>query len=309
MKLLPLWLLLPLAAGAADNQALIYDSYGSSERFVIEGRVIESENRAVATADDRGYENLWRNLRTLKNADREDVKLSVSVGDFNTQTVSGEEGYFSINLTPQPGVSPGWKVVTAQGNRTHGAGRLLIVPKANTLGIISDIDDTVLVSNVPDKAVLLKNTLLKNPKQRQAFLGTANFYQHLLAQNAFPKAAPMFYVSAAPRQLAEGISAFLTQHKFPQGVLITKRINGRGHDPLRDQQQYKIDKIEMIFTTLPWVTFVLVGDDGERDPEIYRALQEKYPQRVVAIYIRKVHPDPLRTVYDGQLDLAVATAR
>ena len=59
-----------------------------------------------------------------------------------------------------------------------------------------------------------------------------------------------------------------------------------------------------IFTALPWVNFILVGDDGERDPETFQALKDKYPERVAAIYIRKVHPDPQRKTYTGQMDLS-----
>lgn len=285
------------------------DGYGSSERFVIEGRVIESESRSAAKGDDRWYKNLWRNIRTLNNDQREDIKLSVKVDGFETRAISGEEGYFSVSMTPQPALAPGWHAVTVQGDHTQGLGRQLVVPKSNTTGVISDIDDIVLISDVPDKTKLLKNTFLKNPKQRQTFPGTANFYQRLLARNVDPKAAPMFYVSASPRQLAQSTPAFLDQNNFPQGVLITKQVNGNGHDPLLGQQQYKTTKIEAIFAALPWVKFVLLGDDGELDPETYRALQEKHPQQVTAIYIRKVHPNPKRKTHAGQLDLSAATAR
>ena len=309
MRLLLSLLMLPLATWAAGNQALLYDCYGSSERFVIEGRVIEAERRSAVTESDSGYTNLWRNLRILKNADREAVTLVIQAAGLETPHKSGKEGYFSLIMTPQQPVSPGWQVVSAQGDRTAGRGRLLIVPKSNTMGVISDIDDTVLISNVPDKSQLLKNTLLKNVKQRQTFPGTAEFYQRLLAQNADPKTAPMFYVSASPHQLAESMTELLAQNNFPQGVLLTKRVNGSGHDPWFDQQQYKISKIEAIFAALPWVKFVLMGDDGERDPEIYRTLQEKHPQHVAAIYIRKVHPDSKRKTYAGQLDLAAASSR
>lgn len=62
-------------------------------------------------------------------------------------------------------------------------------------------------------------------------------------------------------------------------------------------------------SALPWVKFILVGDDGEHDPEIYRTLQRKHPQRVAAIFIGKVHLDPQRKAYAGQLDLATASRR
>lgn len=302
-------LLLPLVAFADGNKVVLYDGYGSGERFTIEGRVIEAEKLSQANEGDSWWRNLWRNFRLMKNSEREDVALTVKIGSFEARATTDEEGYFRVAATPAQPLAPGWHAVTAQGRCTQGEGRLLIVPRTNTFGLISDIDDTVLVSEVPDKKKLLNNTFLKNPQQRQAFPGTADFYKQLLAQNADPKAAPMFYVSASPRQLAGNIESFLSQNNFPPGVLVTKQINGDGRDPLRDQKQYKIAKIEAILAALPWVNFVLMGDDGELDPETYRAIQEKYPQRVSAIYIRKVSPDSKRVSYPGQLDLAAALGR
>lgn len=310
MSRLLLWaLLLPLAACGDDNRAMLYDGYGSSERFMIEGRMIEAESRSKAKESDPWYKNLWRNLRLLKNDEQDDVRLTLTVGGNLANVVSDEEGNFRVSMSPTQPLPPGWHVVTAQGKRTHGSGQLLIVPKINTVGVISDIDDTVLVSDVPDKTRLLEKTFLQNYTQRQTYPGTADFYRRMLAKNPQPQAAPLFYVSASPRQLTDNIAAFLGHNHYPRGVLITKLISGEGRDPLLDQQQYKLAKIEAIFAALPWVKFVLIGDDGERDPEIYRALQEKYPQRVAAIYIRKIHPDRQRKAYPGQLDLAVASRR
>lgn len=307
MKLLLLCaLLLPLVALGDGNKVVLYDGYGSGEFFGIEGRVIEAEKPSQAAESDTWWRNLWRNFRLMKNSEREDVALTLKVGSFEASVTSDEEGYFRLTATPAQPLAPGWHAVTAQGKRAQGEGRLLIVPKTNTLGLISDIDDTVMMSEVPDKKKLLENTFLKNPQQRQAFPGTADFYRRLLAQNAEPRAAPMFYVSASPRQLAGNIAAFLTQNNFPQGVLVTKQISGDGRDPLRDQKAYKLAKIEAILTALPWVKFVLAGDDGELDPETYQAIKEKYPQRVEAIYIRKVSPDSKRVVYPRQLDLVGA---
>ena len=305
MKLfLLLILLLPSTVWAGSNHVLLYDGYGSSQSFVIEGRIVAAEKLSAPKDDDAWHRNLRRTLSTMKNSERENVKIQLSVGGNVARASSDEEGYFRVTITPTQALAPGWHTVTARGKNTQGEGRVLIVPRVNTLGVISDVDDTALISEVPDKTKLLKNTFLKNPIQRQTFPGTGDFYRRLLAQNDDPKTAAMFYVSASPRQLTQNIQACLTRNDFPPGALVTKQISGHGHDPLFDQKQYKIHKIESIFVALPWVNFVLVGDDGERDPETFQALKDKYPERIAAIYIRKVHPDPQRKTYAGQMDLS-----
>ncbi len=299
-------LLLPLLAHADENIVVFYGGYGSAEQFAVDGRVIEAEGLSQATKGDSWWRNLWRNLRLMNNSEREDVALTVRVGGSEVRTTSDEEGYFHVAAAPEHPLAAGWHTVTAEGDRAQGEGRLLIVPRTNPLGIISDIDDTVLVSEVPDKTKLLNNTFLKNPRQRKAFPGTADFFRRLLAQNAEPAAAAMFYVSASPHQLAPNIDGFLSLNDFPRGVLVTKQISGDGRDPLLDQKRYKTEKIEAIFSALPWVKFVLVGDNGELDPETYCAIWQEYPQRVSAIYIRKVMTDRARTVCPLQADLDAA---
>jgi phosphatidate phosphatase APP1 len=293
-------------ARADVHQVVIYDGFGSGERFTVEGRVIEEKTRSQAKPDDSWFSNLWRNFNFMRNSEKENVALTINVAGEQMTATSNEEGYIRIDAKPAKPLPAGWHIVKATAKRAQGEGRVLIVPQANTHGVISDIDDTVIVSEVNDKKKLLENTFLQNATQRKTFPGTAAFYKRLLAKNVEPGAAPMFYLSASPRQLTNNITSFLTQNDFPPGPLVTKLINGDEKDPLLDQQKYKLAKIEIILNALPWVNFTLVGDDGEFDPEIYRAIQEKFPQRVSAIYIRKVKPDANRVSYPGQLDLVTA---
>jgi phosphatidate phosphatase APP1 len=304
-------LLLCSTLACADTlQVVIYDSFGSGRQLSIEGRVIEEKNRGQAAKDDSWFSNLWRNFNFLRNSEKEKVVLTITVAGNQLNATSNEEGYFRVEASPAKPLAAGWHVVKATGKRAVGEGRTLAVPLANTHGVISDIDDTVIISEVNDKKKLLENTFLQNAKQRQTFAGTAHFYKQLLAPNSQPNATPMIYLSASPRQLTDNIAAFLAHNDFPSGALITKLVNGDDRDPLLDQQKYKLAKIESVLAALPWVNFILVGDDGEHDPEIYRVIAEKHPQRVRAIYIRRVNPDPTRVKYPGQLDLgAVIAAR
>jgi phosphatidate phosphatase APP1 len=180
-----------------------------------------------------------------------------------------------------------------------------MVPAANVQGVISDFDDTVVISEVNRFFRLLGHSLLRNPQQREPVPGMADAYARLIGSNPQAGAAPLFYLSASPRQLQASIQSFLDYNGFPRGVLITKRVtNDDTSDPLRDQVRYKTEKLVDIFERLPTVRFTLIGDDGEQDPEIYRALQQRYPERVAAIWIRRVHPDPRRVRIEGQGDVA-----
>jgi phosphatidate phosphatase APP1 len=293
-----------LVARAADElQAVVYPGLGDARGFTIEGRLIENRHGATEQPRDRWTTNLWRSVRRLVNDEQANVPLVLHSGAQSWRVTTDAEGYFRLEAEVSDRV-PGWQrleVRTLSGQRL-GEGRWLLVAPENTLGILSDVDDTIQVSEVTDKSRLLANTLLRNSMQRQAVAGVADYYRRQLATNPQPAAAAMIYLSASPRQLSGAIEQFLEHHRFPPGVLITKKVtNDADHEPLTDQAAYKTARIEAVFARLPHVRFVLVGDDGERDPEIYDAIRARHPQRVSAILIRRVHPDPRRQRFPGQL--------
>jgi phosphatidate phosphatase APP1 len=298
------------AQGADPVSVIVYPGYGYGGRFFVEGRVIEAHQLAQDRKSDAWWRNLWRNLRRMVNDEQADVTVALTLGDRHWSVVTDDEGYFRLAGTVSVGTAAGWRRLSARTGGASAAGAVLLVPENNTLGIISDVDDTILVSDVTDKSELLKNTFLKNPTQRKAVPGVADFYRRLAFKDPQPEAAPIFYLSASPRQLAFNIQEFLDQAGFPRGVLIAKKVTDDATgEPLFDQRTYKIAHIEKLLQRLPHVKFVLVGDDGEQDPEIYHDIQSRYPERVAAVYIRHVSPDPARRRFEAQRDLMVATGR
>lgn len=304
-------LLWSAAALPADKlSVVVYPAFGYHGSVVLEGRVIEARDAAKPRKSDGWWRNLWRTLGRLVNDEQEDVSVTAAMDDRHWSAVSDDEGYFRVEATVPPDTATGWRTVSVRAGKAVGRGDVLFVPEDNTLGIISDVDDTILVSEVTDKSELLENTFLKNPLQRKAVPGVAGFYRQLAAKNPHAASAPIFYLSASPRQLSRNIQEFLDHAGFPRGVLITKKVtDDASGEPLFDQRAYKVAHIEELLRRLPRVKFVLVGDDGEQDPETYHDIQTRYPDRVAAVYIRRVSPDPHRRRFDGQRDLANAVRR
>jgi phosphatidate phosphatase APP1 len=289
-------------AHAGADAITLYPAYGDVRGYVIEGRIVERREAEPAHEGDGKLRNLVRNARLFSNDERQHQPVSISLAGREWQATTDNEGYFRIEIGDMV-LPPGWHAVQAHSGSATAAGELLIVAPGATRGLISDLDDTILVSEVTSKRRLLRNTFLMNSAQRQPVAGTARLYAGLVATGG--ETTPLFYLSASPRQLHGTIASFLLRNDFPHGVLITKRVtNDRSSEPLTDQFAYKTAKIEEIFMRLPGVRFVLVGDDGERDPEIYDWVRQQHPERVEAIWIRRVHPDPARARPEGQRDLA-----
>ena len=127
--------------------------------------------------------------------------------------------------------------------------------------------------------------LLSNAHSRLPFEGVADFYRALQLGSSGEDSNPIFYVSSSPWNLYDMLEDFLDVHGVPAGPLFLKDWSPT---TLRDHDRHKLGVIRTLLATYTNVPFVLIGDSGERDPEIYRQVVREYPGRVRAIYIRDV---------------------
>lgn len=151
------------------------------------------------------------------------------------------------------------------------------------ISVISDIDDTIKISNVLDRKELMANTFVR---EFRSVPGMANAYHQWAKEGAV-----FHYVSAGPWQLHEALKEFLVTSNFPAGTMHMKQIRVKDEsirDLFASPEEYKLEIIEPIFTRFPARKFVLVGDSGEKDPEVYGTLARRHPDQVIAIFIRDV---------------------
>ena len=191
---------------------------------------------------------------------------------------------------PDPGsaAAAGWlgyqSVADEEGEEPAAAGRIHLVDREG-VSVISDIDDTVKVSNVADRRELLRNTLLR---EFAAVPGMPEAYRR------WAEAGAVFhYVSASPWQLSDCLCDFLGTAGLPAGSMHLKLFGLKDTTPLGRLTARKRSKrraIEQIMADFPGRRFVLVGDSGERDPEVYAAVARRRPEQVAGVLIRRV-PD------------------
>jgi phosphatidate phosphatase APP1 len=150
--------------------------------------------------------------------------------------------------------------------------------------VISDLDDTIKITEVRDRHAAMRNTFLR---EFQPVPGMAEFYQTLARSNG----AIFHYISASPWQLYEPLAAFVRTNGFPAGTFALKPFRWKDKsffDLFANPERYKSGVIVPLLQQFPKRKFILIGDSGERDPEIYAALARKYPKQIVRIYIRDV---------------------
>jgi len=195
------------------------------------------------------------------------------------------DGHAVNTLTLPPEVPEGWvgyRAVLGKGDERSFAGAVQLVgPEGVT--VVSDLDDTMKLSDVLDKKVLLQRTLCR---EHEAVPGMATAYGRWEKQGA-----SFHYVSASPYQVFPHVEAFRKSAGFPQGAWTMKRIRVKGTSVLDlggDPCEYKLGSIEPLLKRFPERRFVLVGDSGEKDPEAYGELARRYPKQVMAVFIRLV---------------------
>ena len=156
------------------------------------------------------------------------------------------------------------------------------------LSVISDIDDTIKITQVRDRHATLRNTFLR---EFEPVPGMATVYQTLARSNH----ATFHYVSASPWQLYTPLSEFIRSNGFPSGTFSLKKFRWKDRSFLSlfsDPEKYKAAVMEPLLKQSPHRRFILIGDSGERDPEIYGRLARKYPRQVYRIFIRNVTGEP-----------------
>lgn len=179
-----------------------------------------------------------------------------------------------------------FSIIRRDGKDSAPTALMLIEPTG--LSVISDIDDTIKISSVGNRRELLRNTFCR---PMTPVPGMAGVYR------AWEKSGARFhYVSASPWQLYEPLSAFTRSNRFPAGTFHLKQVgvtDGSLRRLFDSPEEYKVPVIEELLARFPNRQFILVGDSGEKDPEIYGELARKHPEQVAKIIIRRTDGAPM----------------
>lgn len=282
---------------ARPTEVRPYRGHGTARTLYMKGRVLETGNIARSSEADTVRTNLRNMMRRFLSAEVPYARVRATFGDDLTvavaEAVADEEGFFDLRFElpeplPEEQEGAAWRPVEVEvvwpeedaGARATGS---VLVPSRASFGVISDLDDTVVKSDVTNLLKMARLALLNNAHTRLPFEGVAAFYRAL--QRGAGEFNPIFYVSSSPWNLYDLLEDFLDVHGVPAGPLFLK---DWGPTTLKGHAKHKLAVIRTLLQTYPELPFVLVGDSGERDPEIYHSVVLDNPGRVRAIYIRDV---------------------
>jgi len=255
-------------------------------RYRIRGLVADSESRETISFvfdDDPENEEFY-----LLNESGNHVRTDANGIAYGKVILSADRAEQIKNVQRS---DKGWISLTAASGHSGGGRIQLIEPEG--LSIISDIDDTIKVTEIPaGSRIVVRNTFFKDYTEAP---GMQNMYQQ------WANVATYHYVSGSPWQLYNSLRNFLMDDAgFPEGTFHMKTVRknllnlGSWRD-LREvatneliTYEQKIDQIDHLMNTYPNRRYILIGDSGEMDPEVYSTIRGRHGEKIDEIVIRDV---------------------
>lgn len=283
-----------------------YRGHGNAERVWLGGRLLDGRILPLPRVEGAGA---WQNLRNMYRRFRCEpipgVRIGARLGDAAAEAVTDEDGFFWIAL-PRPAGGPDapgpleaeLRLLDPPPEKPapKAATVRIDVPSAAARAFVSDLDDTVLYTYATEKLRMLRLLLFRAAHQRLPFPGVAAFYDALRSGPTERDVTnPFFYVSSSAWNIYDLLRDFLDLNGLPRGPILLRPFRlSFGSLFRKGRHDHKLDRIEELLAAYPELPFVLIGDSGQRDPELYAHVARRHPERVDAIYLRDVRPTAAR---------------
>ncbi len=282
----------------------LYRGYANDQEVIIFGHIFRSYIPSDSTIENGRLSHAWAVIRMFRIKPISNTKVIFSLNGWEVSSKTTEDGYFRFNLPQRESLSSGWHTFKVRcqvdGQQLEESGELL-KPYPGQLGIISDIDDTFLVSHSNRVFRKLYVMLFRNVNRRKIFDDVVDHYQALsrAGQDSNEASNAFFYVSSSEWNLYSFITRFTEIHQLPKAIIKLKDIKTGLADFLmtgRGNHDHKYIKIKDIITFYPHLDYVLLGDDSQHDPYLYERVSKHFPLNVKAIYIRQTGRRPKKKV-------------
>ncbi|KAI1764846.1 hypothetical protein GGR53DRAFT_520032 [Hypoxylon sp. FL1150] len=240
---------------------------------------------------DPNYSTIEERIRPFLQDIKPGVQVNALYGD-NTPLKLGPGGRngISSDIKSLPG-SDGTPLVSTTAEVPKGTNGILdmktFFAEPQGWGVISDIDDTIKITQTSDPIGILRTTFLDKPEPCP---GMPQLYKFI--QSVIQDTSPWFYLSASPYNLYSFLREFRQQH-YPHGTIILRDASWMSLPGLLTTltlgtEDYKVDRMEKIHSWIPQRKMICIGDSTQSDPEAYGEIYRSFPGWVKVILIRKV---------------------
>ncbi|RJR52432.1 MAG: DUF2183 domain-containing protein [Desulfobacteraceae bacterium] len=283
----------------ADSLAIIpFSGYVTDASFHFRGRVVEKSGVVRLDPGDTFLQNAWKMWNRFFIQPGRGVTVKVRFGSMHMMVDTTTQGFFRADLElrhPADQTPCSVELVNPLPKEPIQAVAPVFFPQNGArVGIISDIDDTIMYAHATNPLKMIGLLMFSNAATRQPFPGVRAFYNALHSGKTGSERNPFFYISSSSWQMYDIIQDFIDIHGLPRGPIFLRELpfTGSMKDPWR--HGYKLWRIREILESYPTIPFILLGDSGQRDVEIYSLIARSFPGRIPVLYIRDVLPCELR---------------
>jgi phosphatidate phosphatase APP1 len=288
----------------------VYNGYGGNGEIVVYGHVLR-----ISPLPRKKYRrNIWTNtlalLRLFIVKPIPGARVHLSYEGQLIENTAEKDGFFRFQWKPAIMPAPGWhkiEVYLADGvvkkyyGEVKGIGEIYI-PYSRQYGIISDIDDTFLISHSSNLRKRLFVLFTENAYTRMPFEGVVKHYQSLsYAGTIENEPNPFFYVSSSEWNLYDYINDFSAKNKLPKGIYLLNQMKSFSQIWKTGQNNHstKFMRISRVLEAFPNQDFILLGDDSQQDPFIYASIVEHFRDQIKAVYLRNVFEKNMEKVKEA----------
>ncbi len=269
------------AAGYTPH-VIPHTGYGSTSWLRILGRVLLLDGSAKRAAEPAGARG-WRSFTSVpvENAD-----VRVTIGGV-THDVKADRGGI-VDQVIEVDLEPGWiRIGLSSEDSDIAYGYAYVVDPDITFGVVSDIDDTVMVTTLPRPLLAAWHTFVVNEHARSTTPGMPVLYERLTSRHP---GSPVIYLSTGAWNVAPTLTRFLSRNLYPPGPLLLTDWGPTADRWFRSGQQHKAGNLERLATEFPDIKWLLIGDDGQHDEAIYSSFLKRHPDNACAVCIRQLTP-------------------
>jgi phosphatidate phosphatase APP1 len=262
-----------------------FSGYGGDGWIRVLGRVLLVRPVRAGAAEKPRARSV-RGWRSFTSVPAGDVAVTVTAGDQEYEVRADRGGVIDTRL--ELTLPAGLNTISM---RTEGSGTVtapvFVVDAKARFGVISDIDDTVMVTALPRPLLAAWNTFVLDEHARRPVAGMAVLYERLVRSHP---GSPVIYLSTGAWNVAPTLKRFLSRNLYPAGALLLTDW-GPTHDRLfRSGRQHKHDNLARLAAEFPKLKWLLIGDDGQHDEELYGEFARAHPRNVAAVCIRQLSP-------------------
>jgi phosphatidate phosphatase APP1 len=259
-----------------------YIGYASPSSIYLKGRILENEGVSKKKTEG-AIKNLIQNFKRFETDEVPGVQVEISVKNKKWDLITDREGYFTLDAKWDyvHEDAANWLSATVKMKDLSEEADIFYASPSAKFGVITDIDDTVLQTNVNSlfKLRMLYATFFQGSHQRLPMEGIVDLF------NKFAEGSnPIFYISHSPWNIHDVLVDFMEVQKLPKGPIL---LRDYGINPTGHFHNHKSESIKRILSNHPDLPFVMLGDTAAEDADFYIDLAHEFSGQISAIYIRQ----------------------